>query len=283
MYVSPQYHLVFDDEFMTVTLLASEEVPPKGEELVFKSESVTTTDYDLVEIWICIHEDATKPVLNQEGEICNNSDKTVSFKVNQKLTAPSPVQSELFLRSPEGDQVNENTSLVSEEGNPEGDKNLNILLQPTSPNLNELSRRKLNQTPKQTLKVLESTDKSVQTMFGLATIIFQDKQKPFITRLVYYAKNISSLLNNTINNIPYFCLNTDVSSNDTFILTKMLKQENIGEFVKAMVKVVADHEDCEHCEMFLRSDMPEGAKNYFSNLEFQKEKASRWTRAKTQS
>ena len=124
---------MFDDEFTTVPFLASEEVPPNWAELVSKSESVTTADYDLAEIWIRAHEDATKPVLNQEGESNSERDRTVSFEANANedtigtATTPPSAQSELFVRSPEGDQANETNRLVSEGGN----KNLNILLQPT--------------------------------------------------------------------------------------------------------------------------------------------------------
>ena len=52
MNVSPQHHLVFDDKFTIVPFLASEEIPSNWAELVAKSESTTTTDYDLAQIWI---------------------------------------------------------------------------------------------------------------------------------------------------------------------------------------------------------------------------------------
>ena len=81
MHVSPQYHLIFDDEFTTVPFLASEEVPPNWAKLVEKSESVSTADYDLAQIWIQAHEDATKPALDQEG------DRSVSF---EDVNAPPP-------------------------------------------------------------------------------------------------------------------------------------------------------------------------------------------------
>ena len=84
--------------------------------------------------------------------------------------------------------------------NPEGDesvqqqnssdpKNIEILLQPTLPDLNELSRRKSPRTPKPSAKVHESTDRSVQSMFGLTTIIFRDKPKVMFARVVCYVEH----------------------------------------------------------------------------------------------
>ena len=140
------------------------------------------------------------------------------------------------------------------------------------PDINELSRRKSPRTPKPTAKVFDSTDRSVQTMFGLVTIMLHDKPKAFITRLASYAENVSSLIDNTINNIPHFCLNTDASSNDTFTLTEMLKQDDISEFVKAMVKEVCDHEDREHWEMFLRSKIPQGCKTILAVWSFKRKR-----------
>ena len=67
MQTSPQYHLVFDNEFNTIYFFASEEVSLNWAETVEKLESRTTTDYYLAQIWIKAHEDATKPILNQEN------------------------------------------------------------------------------------------------------------------------------------------------------------------------------------------------------------------------
>ena len=160
MHVSPLYHLVFDDEFTTVPFLASEEIPPNWAKLVAKSESVTTADYDLAQIWIQANEDPTKPALNQEGD---QNSRTVSFDANE---TPPPSTSELYVRSndlgsSEGENRNEPTN--SEGDNAGQNKNINILLQPTLPELNELTCGKSPRTPKPSSKVHESTDRSVQS------------------------------------------------------------------------------------------------------------------------
>ena len=109
-------------------------------------------------------------------------------------------------------------------------------------------------------------------MFGMVTVIFCDKPKAFISRVMCYTQNTSALFDSTLNDISHFCFNTDASSNDTFTLTEMLKQKDISEFVKAMMKEVADHEDREHWEMFLRSKMPEGCKTILAVWSFKRKR-----------
>jgi hypothetical protein len=51
-HVSPQFHVVFDDLFTTVSYMKKSEVPPNWAKLVEKfSEQVTDEDYDLAKMW----------------------------------------------------------------------------------------------------------------------------------------------------------------------------------------------------------------------------------------
>ena len=50
--VSPQYHLVFDDDFSTVPFISSNDIPPQWSTLVNNSsERTPTADYKLVDTW----------------------------------------------------------------------------------------------------------------------------------------------------------------------------------------------------------------------------------------
>jgi hypothetical protein len=52
-YVSPQFHVVFDDTFSTISYMEKCEVPPNWADLVDKStEKVTDEDYDLARMWL---------------------------------------------------------------------------------------------------------------------------------------------------------------------------------------------------------------------------------------
>ena len=63
--VSPQYHLVFDDEFSTVPYLSSTDIPPQWLALVkHSSERTPTGDYTLAETWFneTSDDEPTEPV-----------------------------------------------------------------------------------------------------------------------------------------------------------------------------------------------------------------------------
>ena len=63
-----------------------------------------------------------------------------------------------------------------------------------------------------------------------------------------------------MNNFSNFAFTANAIMNDTYTLSEMLKQKDVSNFAQAMVKEVPDHENRDHWELFLRSDMPEGAK-----------------------
>ena len=92
--------------------------------------------------------------------------------------------------------------------------------------------------------------------------------------MICYVEHLSVLLDSTFTNISHFCFNTDASSNYTFTLNKMLKQNDIHEFVKAMLKEVCDHEDREHWKMFLRSKIPKECKTILVVLSFKRKQNS---------
>ena len=143
-------------------------------------------------------------------------------------------------------------------------KNINMLLQPTLPDLNELTRRKSPRSPKPTKKALNSEDKSMKRMFGLATRIIFPKPKAMLTRILYYVHNINCLFDGTLNNVKHFVLKADSATNDTYTLSETFKQDDV------MVKEVQDHEDREHWELFARNLMPAGSKTIMAVWSFKR-------------
>ena len=146
------------------------------------------------------------------------------------------------------------------------------MLQPTLPDLNELTWRKSLRSPKPTEKVLESDDKRFKRMFNLATRIVFEKPKAMITRVYFYAYNINSLIDGTINKVKHIALMAESATNDKYTLTEMFKQEDVREFVQAMVKEVCDHKDREHWELFGRKFMPAGSKTIMAVWSFKKKR-----------
>ena len=236
LHVSPQFHVAFDDEFATVPYLASSETPPIWNEIVEKSEDVSETDYDLAKLWMSATADPLEHELDQEG------DKT-----------------RLDTSDSEG---------VKSSTNPEGvtNKNLSMLLQPTLPDINELSRRRSSRVVKPSEKAKASNDSTVQRLYGLATISIsnvmdmQHNMKAFVTHL----ENTNKLFDDTIVMTNQMIFATISASNDVYTLREMLKLDDIKPFVEAMMKEVHDHESRDHWELFARSDMPSGAKTILS-------------------
>jgi hypothetical protein len=81
-HVSPQYHVVFDDQFTTVPFMGENEVPPNWAQLVENStEKVTKEHYELAKTWHYPDPelgDISMPEQNPANH--NKSDKTPSEK-----------------------------------------------------------------------------------------------------------------------------------------------------------------------------------------------------------
>ena len=71
---------------------------------------------------------------------------------------------------------------------------------------------------------------------------------------------INTQFDNTLNSIHHAVLATAVGDNDTYTLKDMMKQEDKGDFITAMIKEVEDHVSRNHWTLYERSVMPPGTK-----------------------
>ena len=148
----------------------------------------------------------------------------------------------------------------------EKDKNRNMIMQPTLPDLNALTRRTSPRQHKPSLKAKGSEDKVVQRMFGLATKANTcriEKRSPIMI-FVIHLQNMQSLFDDSINESHFYVYNDVASTNDVYILKEMLQLRDIGPFVKAMIKEITDHEERDHWMLMKRLEMPKGAKTILS-------------------
>ena len=149
-----------------------------------------------------------------------------------------------------------------------------MILQPTLPDLNELTRRRSSRNVKPSKKVIESEDKTVKRMFGLATNIpklvkdAESKIYAFVTHL----ENIRTLFDDSINECHYFAFNASAATNDVYTLKQMLRLENIKPFIEAMMKEIEDHESREHWTLVERSSLPKGTKTILSVWAFKRKR-----------
>jgi len=96
--VSPQYHVVFDDEFSTVPYMEAGTVPPNWSDLVkYSTERATPEDFDLAETWLSAQPDVTKdqPLSDPFGVVTDHhlADSNASAPIRQesRITTPTPV------------------------------------------------------------------------------------------------------------------------------------------------------------------------------------------------
>ena len=167
-----------------------------------------------------------------------------------KIWVESQTLPELYLQDQEGDTNTSEDPDFNERfaWNLEGDKKVDMLMQPTLPDLNSLTRRKSNRQAKPSIKAQQSQDKIVQRIFGLATVRDmkeKDKQTPILTFMTHL-ENIKSLFDDSINECNFCIYNAVASTNDVYTLKEMLRLKNIREFVAVMMKEIADHEERDH-------------------------------------
>ena len=100
---------------------------------------------------------------------------------------------------------------------------------PALPDINKLSHRASKRAAKPTRKALESSDKAVQRMFGLATCFVSTKHEcsKSLSSFVTHTHNISKLFDDTINEVHYYAYNYIPANNDVYILSQMLKLKDI--------------------------------------------------------
>ena len=153
LHVSPQFHVAFDVTFSTVPYLATSDVPPNWSVLVKKSERTSQHDYDLARTWMDLQQNPTKYMLDQEG--VNARGGTSMHEDEQKQNT-----------NPEGDKHQQRVK--DPEGAPSDYKNKHLeqLLEPTLPDINQITSRRSSRAVKPTNKIRNSDDKSIQRMFG---------------------------------------------------------------------------------------------------------------------
>ena len=106
-------------------------------------------------------------------------------------------------------------------------------------------------------------------MFRMANVVKTNnniancEQNKLVVMATHYG-NMKSLFDSTINECHNVIFNAAVTTNDVYTLREMLKLLDIKEFVVAMQKEIDDHQSREHWEMFLRANIPKGAKTILS-------------------
>ena len=274
--MSPQFHVIFDDNFSTVPYLRRSEKPPNWTELCANSRDIATTeDYDEATRWATEDSDTSSlPVEDRDSTIVN-----IDSVPNATMLTNST--------NPEGDNknaINQGQNHVPINTANEGESNIiNNLNPPKISNLDNLSRRASTRIRKPTERIKSTYDKALKKPFGLFTIwclvcnttvksMASLKPASYAQRVVLQAERLNIMYDGTINSVHHAFASMSGSDNGVYTLKDVFKQDDIADFVSAMLSEVKDHEDREHWSMIQRSQMPAGAKTILSIWSFKRKR-----------
>jgi hypothetical protein len=301
-HVSPQFHVVFNDDFTMVPYLCTSMVPPHWADLVRSSAMIQMYTEKQVETWQSIPDLET-----EQGDFSGKNQLLSTSNQGREGVEDSAAHSNCskqwvsFADQPGIDEEINNPTAAS-------DSFQNLWHMPTPINLDSsglrcssrtevLGRRGKVYSNTTTLMDHEEHPTSLQTAhlplasqqsFKSALVLFsticsfgyrlscmahslQEKVTVTSTSTFLYAINsyhrVNTLYNGTIN-----CFSTLVQSsitlNETFAYNQALKQDDFHKFIKAMMVEVNDHESREHWTLTKRCDMPEDTKTIMSIWSF---------------
>ena len=274
--VSPQYHVVYDDNFTTVPHMRALSVPSNWAALVKNSsELVTTEQYDLTKTWFAGSSDPSAdeiletpspldPVVVLEGEI----------ERTQAATASNEGDPMSATAANEGDHSNPSTSDTSQPPSsdsttvPEGDE----LGMPEMVNLEESGlRRSPRIAAQKNLSILTTLLCFSAALTGAihkAPSVAYTTAESTIHRFNQANENFDS----TCNGILHHVYSVGKEANENFTFKEMLQQDDKEEFVEAMKKEISDHTKREHWELVLRSDKPKDVKTIMAIWSFKRKR-----------
>ena len=278
-HVSPQYHLVFDDNFTIVNHMRDGTVPPNWRELVTTSSfSSTDEQFSLADVWL--QENAispsgpdSAPLLPSatarpsvsEGGIVNGSSisEGVSFVPDLSMVSERAQNVDFspdikIPASPLASEGASSTTLPSPAC--EGE----VFHMPPMVNLETAGLRRSSRTCSRSLKAQQADQTKEVTsyaQFGFfchlggdrlvsALMVNHDGYKSltvspdlsFFSCSVERFHHLNAHFDGTFNVLSQFAFAALNDLNDTYTLREMLKQKDVANFVEAMLKEVNDHE-----------------------------------------
>ncbi len=288
-HVSPQFHIVFDDIFSTVSHMREQTIPPTWEDMCKNaSESATEEAFDLAESWFKQLTEASEDKIQDPFQlISDQSDKKVS--ASEGAAIPNLINNSEGANNGTADKQNSstaNTKKVSfaDVANDSSKNNLSLaneggdLGMPKLTNLSETGLRrserlrKINEKKNQEVRHPSKKKAAFSTkrVLGLFTVLstvathmssFHSPIHPNATKyekLVHRFHEANELFDGTINVLHNSVLATDANENYTY--SQAMKQDDAKDFIEAMATEVEAHESRNHWTMVSRNTLPSGAK-----------------------
>jgi hypothetical protein len=298
-HVSPQFHVVYDDDFTTVPYLRSAEAPPHWAELVATSSHLEVHTERQVGTWQSLPElstdpgdflsessQASTPTVNQdrEGEAVHS--EVVPTNVDSPHDATRVIHRVTFSDERDNEIQSENASTSNSQPNEwqMPDKiNLDSSGLQRSVRSEVLSRReKVYSHSTTVLKSVKRSSKHACLVLFLSfcaigaaldggvhshQVLLQSSS--LLSNAVDSYHRVNLLYDGTINCFSTLAQST-VASNETFNYKEALQQPDKIEFIKAMINEVDDHKTRKHWTLMKRYDLPNGTKTIMAIWSFKR-------------
>lgn len=298
--VSPQYHVVFDDQFTTVPHMRALTVPPNWEKLVRQSrELVTTEQFDLTKTWFEGENDITADTVLQP---LNENDSIANLQNTIDKSQADTVPHEASTIANEGDTMNLTDTTINEgDPNTSSFKNLrwsdeleNQQSDPTDsttvsegddnfgmPELVNLEESGLRRSPRIAAQRSGLTRSVLTTLFCFGAVLAspissaEAGMKMALTTAqsaAYHFEQVNENFDGTCNDILHHVYTAAKENNESYTFKEMLKQDDRMEFVEAMEKEISDHTSRKHWDIILRSTMPKDMKTIMAIWSFKRKR-----------
>jgi len=275
--VSPQYHVVFDDEFSTVPHMRAGSIPPNWEDLVQNSSELgspgqfsSAPSFEPIDDpseHLAV-EDSTRPVQEQpETQPLPSQEKKKKVRFQEPISSAES-KDVASPQLPVTSQTNA-TPVPVREGEVQANEGVESehLKMPDMIDLATTGLRRSARTRKPTEAAKASYDITARKIAGLYSMIClvstftqsialnPPSSATMFVKSVHYISNASTLFDETINVLHPMVFAANQEQNEVFTFRDMMKQDDNESFIMAMVKEINDHEERGHWTLMRKDEV----------------------------
>jgi len=310
--ISPQYHVVFDDDFSTVPHLRAGTVPENWKQLVDNSREKSIEGfYDLTKTWFegetdLTADSPTQPLMQSSDphDVATREENATADTSLEDTATPVATREEDAAATNPIDEV-ASPNIAADESvaaaNPFDDVALPSEYSTSShsddvvdtdsnmPPIVDLSTAGLRRSPRiaaQQTATAHTSWFTVNTIMKCFCVLgltlascwspepsnLHDRVQNLIFATVNSFHSAHMNFDNTLNMLHPMAFMAEADNNDTYTFRQMLKQPDVAEFVKAMMKEADDHESRNHWEVIPRWQKPPDVKTILAIWSFKRKR-----------
>ncbi len=251
-HILPQFHVVFDDTFSTVLFMCNQTVPPHWAELVQNSTKLATEEnFDRAKTWFQTIDDPTEAAPH-DANIITPDDEDAPANEGAVAEANKGASAEMnkgaiaweVNRDPDNpfDPLQAISKDDSQPWTSQGSKEDNMQAMPKMMNLEKSGLRRLPclATMRNALTTILGGTLLIASFFTNVPIADGLQDLSLIQKLAHQYHYVNSNFDGTLNGVfnTVFAIS---ANNDCYTYSSMMKQQDRGKFVKAMLKETTVH------------------------------------------